>query len=398
MLTTIEDLILHIYDRMNGYDRKALPARDRSILFSMGAQLKKPLALTERQASLAIKILTENKHLYDKIENLNQLLDSPLYKYPFRSIDSARRIFVLDKIQVQHSVLNIPSIAVKFPFDHALNKLLDKIPSRKQYSVDHRAHCYKLSEENIRSIMDLFHNKEFIVDPQIQEWYDEINKIAQNPVEYVPSAIVENGLVKLVNCNKPAEEYFDSHKTSNLVEDLFLAKSMNLFISRTLIENLVDIPASEMAKKLLSNSSHSVSVAGYAKDSITKMIQDLNAWPVLMLIDEKENELKDWVLAFNNAGVANANMSVLFRSDKNTEFNEYIKNEQLNNLVDDNTKIVFVKQKMPKVLYKIDFTPKIVISSSTFYAHYTSQKVVDSHPTVLYYTEKQTIGKKIAKL
>ena len=68
------------------------------------------------------------------------------------------------------------------------------------------------------------------------------------------------------------------------------------------------------------------------------------------------------------------------------------------NLVDDNTKVVFVKQKMPKILYKIAFTPRIIISSSTFYAHYTGQKMVDSHPLVLYYTEKQAIGKKIAKL
>ena len=50
MLTTIEDLILYIYDPMNGFDRKALSARDRSILFSMGSQLKKPLALTEKQS------------------------------------------------------------------------------------------------------------------------------------------------------------------------------------------------------------------------------------------------------------------------------------------------------------------------------------------------------------
>ena len=154
MLTTIEDLVLHIYDPMNGYDRKALPARDRSILFSMASQLKKPLALTEKQASLAVKIINENKHLYESIEELNSLLAVPLYKFPFRSIDSSRRIFILkDKY-----------IAVKFPFDNGLNKLLDKISGRKQYNVEHRCHVYHLTESNIRAIMTLFQDRDFVIE------------------------------------------------------------------------------------------------------------------------------------------------------------------------------------------------------------------------------------------
>lgn len=398
MLTTIEDLILHIYDRMNGYDRKALPARDRSILFSMGAQLKKPLALTERQAVLAIKILAENRNLYDKIENFNQLLEAPLYKYPFRSIDTSRKIFVLEKVKIQNTTLGYPAIAIRFPFDHNLNKLLDKIPGRKNYCIEHRAHCYKLNEENIRNIMTLFKEKDFIVDSEILEWYDEINKITRTPTEYVPSVIVESFQVKLVNCNKQIEEYFDKHKTGQIIEDLFLAKTMNLFFPSKLLEELVDITGYEMSKKLLSQGSYSVSITDYSKADITTMTSNLNAFPVLMLIDEKEMELKNWVTAFNTAGVENSNMSVLFRADKSVTFNEYIKNAKLNNLIDDKTKVVFVKQKIPKILYKINFTPKLVISSSTFYAHYTGQKLVDSHPAVLYYTEKQSIGKKIAKL
>ena len=207
MLTTIEDVILHIYDRMNGYDRKALPPRDRSILFSMGSQLKKPLALTEKQASLALKIINENKHLYDKIENLSQLLEAPLYKYPFRSIDSARRIFITDEIKIHNTKFNFPLICVKFPFDHNLNKLLDKIPGRKTYSIEHRAHCYKLTEENIRSIMTLFRDKEFIIEPQIQEWYEEIINITQHPIEHVPSVIIENNQVKILNCDGAGSFY-----------------------------------------------------------------------------------------------------------------------------------------------------------------------------------------------
>jgi hypothetical protein len=128
------------------------------------------------------------------------------------------------------------------------------------------------------------------------------------------------------------------------------------------------------------------------------LLKEINAYPVLVLADDDEIKFTAWVAAFIQYGVKQSEMSVLFRSDKNVVFNDYIKNQHLNNLVDSSTKVVFIKNKMPKILYKLEFKPKIVISNSTFYVHYTSQKMVDSHSAVMYYTEKQHIGKKIAEL
>lgn len=387
MLTTIEDLILHIYDPMNGFDRKALPPRDRSILFSMASQLKKPLALTEKQASLAVKIINENKHLYGSIDGLVSLLANPLYKFPFRAIDSSRKIFIL----------NGNTIAVKFPFDNGINKLLDKIPGRKQYNVEHRCHVYKLNEDNIRIITGLFQDRNFIIDSQIQEWSNEINDILQQPTSFVPSIRIENG-VELLNCNSYAQDYFDNNKTGNLIQDLFLAKSMKLFFGDHIFDLIQSLDISAITKKYLLNDNTAIAVANYPKNDVAMLLQELNAYPVLVLTDDDESKFTAWIASFIQYGVKQSEMSVLFRSDKNTAFNEYIKNQQLNNLVDENTKVVFIKNKMPKILYKLNFAPKVVISNSTFYVHYTSQKMVDSHPAVMYYTEKQHIGKKIAEL
>jgi hypothetical protein len=133
----IEDIILHIYDPINGFDRAALAPRDRSILFSIASQLKKPtpLALTQKQADLAIKIIKDNIGLYQKIENLSFLLDNPIFKWPFRVIDTARTISRIDDY-----------IAIRYPFDHQVNKLLDKIPGRKTYDQNYRCHLFALTE------------------------------------------------------------------------------------------------------------------------------------------------------------------------------------------------------------------------------------------------------------
>ena len=389
MLTTIEDLILHIYDPMNGFDRKALPARDRSILFSMASQLKKPLAFTEKQARLALKIINENKHLYERIDELNSLLANPLYKYTFRSIDSSCRIF---RISIDKEY-----IAIKFPFDNKLNKLLDKIPGRKVYNIEQRSHMYHLTESNIKNIMSLFKDLNFEIDPQILEWYNEIESITQSPTSFVPSINVKNE-IELLNCNSYIQDYFNKNKKDNLVSNLFLAKSMDLFFNQHVHDTIQSLDISEITKKYLTNDNHAITVAKYFKNDIAMLVEEIDAYPVLMLVDDNEVDFTAWVTSFIQYGVKQSEMSVLFRSDKNTAFNEYVKNQQLNNLVDDNTKVVFIKNKMPKILYKLNFTPKIVVSTSTFFVHYTTQKLVDSHPAVMYYTEKQNIGKKIAQL
>ena len=387
MLTTIEDLILHIYDPMNGYDRKALPARDRSILFSMASQLKKPLALTEKQGLLALKILDENKHLYERIEEFNSLLSKPLYKYTFRNIDSTRKIFIQNENQ----------IAVKFPFDNSLNKLLEKIPGRKNYDIGSRAHIYRLNETNIEFILNTFKDRNFEIDSKLVQWYKEIEEIKSSPISYIPCAYINNSL-KVINCNSYAEEYYESNKTGNLIEDLFLAKSMGLFFTKDLHDIIQNQTLSDLSKRYLSNHHHSVSVGGILKQDLCMMFQELNSYPILILADDDEKQFVSWIIAFRQYGVDPCQISVLFRSDKNVAFNDYIKDQKLNNLVDNNTKVVFIKNKMPKILYKLKFTPKLVISSSSFYVHYTSQKLVDSHPAVMYYNEKQHIGKKIAQL
>lgn len=387
MLTTIEDLILYIYDPMNGFDRKALPARDRSILFSMASQLKKPLALTEKQATLSVKIINENKHLYEKIDNLQRLLDYPLYKYPFRNIDSVRKIFLL----------NNNSIAVKFPFDNGLNKLLDKIPGRKQYNVEHRCHVYKLNEDNLYLIVKTFKNYNFVIDVLLEQWYSQIVEIKENPTAYVPSIEV-NTSVELLNCSTCIQEHFDKNKTDILAEDLFLAKSMKLFFTEKVHDIIQNLDISDITKKYLSNSNHAISVSKQYKQDICMMINDLNAYPILVLADDDDQQFMSWIISFIQYGAKQNEMSVLFRSDKNIKFNDYIREQQLNNLVDENTKVVFIRNKMPKILYKLNFVPKLILSTNTFYVHYTSQKVVDSHPAVLYYSDKQSIGKKIAEL
>ena len=76
-------------------------------------------------------------------------------------------------------------------------------------------------------------------------------------------------------------------------------------------------------------------------------------------------------------------MSILYRSKLNVELNSYIKENCLNNLVDNDTKIVFIKHKIPKILYKLNFKPKMILNNLAYNAHFSIQKLLEQHRFVL---------------
>lgn len=397
MLNTIEDLVLFVCDPINGFDPKLLEPRDRSIMYSISSQLKRNLSLTNKQADLVIKILQDNYQLYKSITNLNFLLDNPNYKYPFRVIDVSRKIMLDEKSK---------EIRVKFPFDPIVNKQLDKVPVRRNYDILNRCHVFRVTETSILSLVDSLKDHNFEIDGKLLEWYREIQTILSDPDKFLPTADIVDNTVVVKNLNNNSLSYFEQNRKNDLIADTLLAKMMGFNISINLkgvianqqIDNLTKVIITEKTPKFAISSE-----SPYDKFNVANFIREAKAYPTLILLNDDDKlatTFKQWIIALNKNSIENTEISVLFRSDHHNEFNMMIKEEHLNNLVDKNTKIVFVKNKIPKILYKLDFKPMLVISSNTFYVHYTGQKLIDSHPLVVYYTE-QAIGRtnsKFAKL
>ena len=397
MLNTVEDLVLFICDPVNGFDPKLLLPRDRSILYSMSSQLKRSLPFTSKQADLVIKILQDNKQIYSSVPNLDFLLDFPNYKYPFRVIDISRKM-TLDETGTE--------IRVKFPFDQVINKQLDKISVRRQYDNLKRCHVFRVSEFSVMSLVDNLKDYNFEIDPKIMEWYEELKHILANAGQFVPSADIVDGTVVLRNANNNSQNYFDQHRTGETIPDALRARIMGFQFTKHLTDEITKHKVDNLTKTLLTNKENKFAISSespYDKFNTVNFIRDAKAYPVLVLLDDNDKLpacFKQWIIALNKNGVPNSEISVLFRSDHHSEFNNTVKEDRLNNLVDDNTKVVFVKNKIPKILYKLDFKPLLVICSNPFYVHYTGQKLIDSHPLVVYYTE-QAVGRtnnKFAKL
>ena len=393
MLPSIEDLILHICDPFTNLNHSKIEPRDKSVLFSFAAQLRKPLPFTERQANLALKILERNRESYLTIQGFTHLLEQPIYKYPFRTVDPSKKISIIEANGFEH-------ISVKFPFNLKINNALSAITLKKVYDKKFKAFLLPLTEQNILKIIE-FGRSEFDIDAKLISYYEKIRNIIENSENHVP-CIDYNGSLTVKNLSKAAEQYFENNSNGELLHDVFLAKFMGLTITTPLKAHIDSILTDNLTRSILFDGNRRFSVKNYNNIDISKSLSIIGHWPVMVMMSDDSTStsvISQWTHSLKSVGVENRFMSVLFRSQTDKSFNDFVKNNNLNNLVTEETKVVFIKYKTPKILYKINFNPKIVISTSSFYAHFTNQRTIDYHPLVLYYTDQtHPNGNKIAKL
>ena len=394
LVNTIEDLVKQIYDSEKS--KKNLSPKDRSVLFSIAAQFNRSLALTVNQASLVLTILEENKENIEMILENQTLLKSPVFKYPFRIVDTSKTIFIKDN----------SFIGIKFPYNQSIKTFLIKeMQGKFNYDLNSKTYLYPLTDDNILKLLDSeeIRNASFNISSDLTDRHAQIKKITENAEEYLPTLDYDESFI-LRNASKAAVSYFENHKTDNMLSNVFLAKILGIQSSKKLIGLLYSMDFNPKFLDLLINEKNKIRTSKTVKNDIAFIISYVSAidqWPIMVLVDcdaNADTDLDNWVSTLIGHGIKNEEISVLFRSQTNKNCNTFIKDNKLNNLVDDKTKVVFVRNKIPKILYKIDFHPKIVISTSKFYAHYTSQKLLSIHPYTILYSDQIETGLHIGEL
>jgi hypothetical protein len=395
-MSSIEDLILHIVGQTID-----LESKDKTIIYSLAAQLKKPLSLTANQGSLAVRILEKYKDQLSYISNVSDLLEKPIYKNTFRLVDSSKRIY-------KSTYLDKECIFLKFPYDRKLNKEILQINLNK--FIFDKVNKVNILPFNLKIISKLviesrLQNQGFIVDQEILDYGKQIEDIKNNPEKYLPLLDIDDDVI-LKNSNKFLSKYFHENKKNDLIQDIFLARTMKISLSEKIKSAVESMDIDDLTKMILINENNKFLISTKSKITnveIAKFMSNLKSYPALiMLLDDEYSDfnLADWYDRLKESGINNSEISVLFRSTENIKFNEFIKVNQLNNMLDENTKVVFVRQKIPKILYKLNFDFKVIICTSSFYAHYTAQKLVDTHPMVIFHTKEKIdmLRKNFAKL
>lgn len=372
----IEDIVLLVADTCPS----SISSKDFSLIFNISKQLKNNILMTKGQADLLLKILTENQNQIP-IPLLAQSLISPQFKFKFRQLDMTRKLFIYGTDKKY--------IAAKYPFNNKINNLINSI-SRIEFNKKEKIYIIPLTQQNIYTLVEKFLPLDFAVDEQLLEWYEQIQKVKTDSESYIPTIDFDSELV-LKNSNQNLTRYYDENQTDSIIPNLFLAKTLGIAIGDNIRTELEKLNPNEITKRIVYSSKSKFFISPKTTDisEIIVFLKEANAWPLLIITDDNQlSTLENWYIDLTNGGIAEKEISVMFRSNTNKDMNNFIRSKNLNNLVDENTKVVFVKQKISKVLLRINFKPKVILGTSRYYAHFSAQKMVDSHPVVLYYTDQ----------
>lgn len=367
----LEDCVEYLVDSsLKGH--VTLEKADHSFFYTVDRQINKKIPFTERQKALIIKKITEKyMSLFEKIEDIDHILVTT--KFPLRMIDYRNEIKIINfNKDSQHDILlstlnkkNDMVISVEFPFNRKyLNKILkirNDITEKGLFYFKPgkgRIHYFQYSPIVITKLVEEFGNTKMNIDENIINSYNKITEILNSRSKYV-SSIDTNGVFNVC-------EYDRKNNEDLTTQDIFLAdrhRQHGMFVENNYEpKNLTEKIAYRNNMYVLASPSK------YSVKEIISSINEISRFPMLVCIDEKK--CKEQLIKFHSATsdyVPNNLQSVLFRSDNNRDFNDYVRDKNINNIVDSNTKIVYISMNsLPKILLKIDWKPMTTFFYSSF--------------------------------
>jgi len=352
-------------------------------------------ALTRNQANYIIKILEKYKNVSAAagIDYKNFLIN-PQWKTPFRVLDLSK------KIHVEKNTSGALEVCLKFPyqlkkeFDAELSPFSQSMSRSSVWDTDEKIRRLNLYEYNLISLYEFANKHGFEIDDSFMNVLADVEEIWQNSEEIVPYAELKSSGVTLNNTIPETLEWWENKKTSNIQDDLLLAKSMGFSLRKT-PENIIEKIAScqENTFWIKSNSEFfSATSTLHGKICIVlDRTSDLLTW------------LKTFVADAETHSINREEIKVCFRDskDKSRGLNEWIKLAGVGGKIENGKYLIF-ESKPAKWLFKDEQDVKMLVTNNIYPLTNTLAKDwFSSHPCSIYLgstkpTEQK--GQKIVEL
>ena len=375
---TIEDL-LEILAGLQGQAQMQIESSDATIMHSIARQTLKGTALTDRQFALMQEKLQNYRDQFTALDyEFDRAVDA--LRQPLRHIDRSKYIklvshneMVGDQIYESYKQ-DWKWIKVRFPFAKKLIMIVNELQSNNgdyHHEKGTHEHYFRLTERNAYNVIDKFKDKNFEIETYLLDLYKELCELEVNKDQHVPG--VYNGEVRNLSDNALAA--LKEHTEDNILHYydrryLFGLKHFDSELEQVL--NQANPLTASLAKRksnkvVIKPTSHNI-------NNVISSLNDLNRYPLLVILNENDALDKLNILHNSLKYIFNSeDMSVMFRLDNNTgaEFNLFVKEQKLNNLVAKNTKVVYINSnKVPKPLINSGWKP---YTSLRFDAEYFKQ-------------------------
>jgi hypothetical protein len=391
-----------------------------------------PYAWTEKQGNLATMFLKRYKTLLDKFGfDTDELINNPRYDQPFRVISFEKSI----DIYIAEDGREI--LEMRFPYNEKIIALIRCLRKKTQelvpmlYNGETKKWTMNYTDTVAYYTSLIAVRYDFkILKTKILNDYEEIK---QEKKQYLPIiADIEDKSIKLINAPNSLNEYWQEHcQTLSYLKQRDQLKQFNLHYIRNnarLASTLSERIAFSMNKNLF------VDRKLYDKKTLLEAIIELDDFPALCpyggdiyTLDEIL-DFQNWLEIFNSVGINKEHIAFGFDFDRpinvedisdtdqipkpsliygeNTSKEERLKMHKRwqeiyqlsisNRKITPVTKIIFVRNKIPRTLLKSGLKPKLAFMIQDYpnwpVSTNTLDKLVESLPKRLYYMSQLPSG------
>jgi hypothetical protein len=379
----IEDIIVVVVN-----NRIPLNSWDCRLVDSLFEQITLNNSLTEKQGNAVVKILKKYSPHISRItgKDIKQFLETPTYRLGIRTINLIKKAGI-----VEHEIFG-KAIRMEFPFNF---EIIQEIKNKKifdhsgRWDFEEKAWIFPLDETSITHLATIIRNFQFETDLELRGYIEQVEKIIENMDEYVPLLVLENNETKIRNFSQSLS-VFDS---KNILKSIFEARKMGILTWDDYIDEYLSTEVSSETTRdfLMSDPGQKFHVDRGKKDIFSLSDIILNMGPTLFIVPGG-SELENLQNCFNfltSIGIDRKEISVMFRlgQGNHKNFNDFVKNQGLNNSISESTRAVFISGKLPKPLIKSGIKFHSVVNMGFDHAHYTMRDFVRNHENVVYYAE-----------
>jgi hypothetical protein len=382
----IEDLITHLIrgpSKLNSWDEK--------IAFSFFDQICQGRGLTEKQANLILKILKRQAANISFVvgKDINPFLETPQYKMPMRQISMVKKMSIIDDNTYTRA------IKVEFPYNDAIINSIKEFNNFQQktaqWDKEQKAWIFALNEQNLLFLQDLSIKEKFDTDEELQGYFAQINEIIKNIEKYVPILVAENDGVKIRNFPQNLPIF----PSENILKSVFEARKLGVFTwDETISSYLNNQISNPVVKTFLDQDPGENIHVDCEKTEIFALRELIEYMSPTLFVLPGGSELEKLQLSYEllkSIGVDNSKISVMFRLSReiDTNFNDFVKINNLNNPITNDTAVVFVSSKFPKPVLKSSIKFHLVINMGQNNVHYTMRDFIKNHENLVFFSETQ---------
>jgi len=353
---------------------------DKNVLSSLNAQ---SWSMTDSQKKLLEKLLNRYKHLLEQIyqKNIDNDLQFPKY------LRESRVKSIFKKISIATETLQDPFIKIEFPYDPPI---IQEFQSRKsqlrnaRWDPEKKHWRMALAEENLVFCKTLTENFGFEITEEIREFFNQFQEIEKNLENYVP--MLDRSQEGYYFKNFP---FFTENLGNDLLEALFTARKYAVTYWSELIENelhqLYDNTIISQFLKHPIEQTFEVELEKTPLNELKTILKFLTPCLVTLPVNLELSRLQLTLDLLSQSNIDPTEISVMFRlsNAENPEFNQFIRENNLNASINENTKIVFIGNKLPKPLIEQNLYFNSVITYNYHHAHYTIINFLKNHHNII---------------